>query len=115
MPLHLKNPDNLRPGEVGYIISTDEHFHGDNPATIRAMPGTTNMRRNVLVHGWLGSTNDVSLTAMGVGRVKRILKSDEASVERILRRDEAEAASDLPQTCSDCGRIVRDGPCRSCG
>ena len=55
----------LQPGQNAYPIAYHNTRRGEQWTEIHARPGRKNLSHEVCTSGWLGTTNDVSATALG--------------------------------------------------
>lgn len=82
-------------GDVGFLIRKYHATKGWEKFELRDHPGKTNMSLEIKLDGWLGSTNDISATALGVWKVVRVAKNGRAQVARLEGNDEAAALEEL--------------------
>jgi len=62
-----------RVGAVGFLVeSRNFNAGGESRYELRQHPGHKNRSGDATLDGWLGETNNVSRTAHGLARVKRI-------------------------------------------
>lgn len=66
----IDNDSDMQAGDLGFLIQLYPDS-GENRIVIRTTPGRTNMSHERRRTGWLGSTNNTSAYARGVGRVTK--------------------------------------------
>ena len=59
-------------GDIGFLVSRSGE--GVDETLLQKDPGRTNMSNQARLSGWLGSTNNVSSSAWGLGRVVSVAK-----------------------------------------
>ncbi len=59
------NARDLQPGQKAYPIRYEHTHQAETWTEVHAHPGRKNMNHEVCTSGWLGTTNDVSATALG--------------------------------------------------
>lgn len=72
----------LQVGQEFYLIEAEHITEGWKVQTLSPRPGRTNMSREPLVTGWLGTTNDISRDAVGQWRISEVYP-DRIVAERI--------------------------------
>ena len=70
---------NLKLNETVFMVQV-EPDQGRNRVEARRTPGYTNRSHDALLRGWLGSTDNVSRTALGAG----VVKARSARADRVL-------------------------------
>ena len=80
-------------GDVGFIAE----YSADSGVTypISPHPFHKNMSREICLRGWCGSTNDISVQAMGTCRTVQVAKNGRVRVRLLDGQDEVKALAVL--------------------
>ena len=71
-------------GEIGYLVRTLNTNDGSERYSLRERPARTNLSHALRLTGWVGETNNQSVTAVGCYRVVRTNRAgDRAQVVRV--------------------------------
>ena len=76
-------------GTIGFLICKD--YGRYERIVIQDRPGCTNMSLEPRLSGWLGTTNDVSRHAMGVGKIVKTSKDGRRALVSMLVGDKLDA------------------------
>lgn len=83
--------DQFEIGQTGFLVKIHNTMKGWTRFDLRDHPAKTNQSYEPRLHGWCGTTNDVSVFGLGVARVERVAKNGRAFV-RELEGDDLNAA-----------------------
>lgn len=77
--------DGLQVGDTGYLLESENVASGRPSAQrwLQPEPGRTNMSNDPRPDGWLGTTNDISIYALGRAVVTQLLNNGRAVVRRL--------------------------------
>jgi hypothetical protein len=62
----------LQPGQKVYPVHYEHIYKNEEWTEVHARPGRKNLSQEVCTSGWLGTTNDVSATALGVFEIVEV-------------------------------------------
>jgi hypothetical protein len=87
----IDNDNDFRTGDIGFLIEIEPQGQTAR-TTIRRSPGAKNMSGERVLAGWLGTTNNISHTARGVGRVTAVTADGDRARVTQFRDADLEAA-----------------------
>ena len=84
-------------GAEGFLVECSDLTRSGCPTTCRLhdTPSRANQSREPRLYGWCGTTNNVSVTALGVWRVERMARNDRLYVRQLTGADLTAALEDL--------------------
>jgi hypothetical protein len=81
--------------DTGFLVRISHETNSWERYELRDTPAMTNQPREPRLHGWCGTTNNISATACGMVRVTRMARNGRALVQEIEGQELAEALEDL--------------------
>lgn len=81
--------DRLAVGDSGFLIERSNPVQGWRRYSLESLPAHTNQSRQPRLYGWCGTTDDVSVQALGMAQVQRIAENGRVLVQVL-------AAGELP-------------------
>ena len=92
----IDNSNGYRVGDVGFLLEYTWHAKGGkSQMRLSDRPGQANMSGRIIVDGWCGESNNVSVYAYGVARVSRVCKNGRAQVVRLWMNEALKAYESL--------------------
>ena len=83
--------ESLNLGDKGFLIEFSNSVRHTERWELRDTPAHTNQSNQPRLEGWCGSTNDLSTSAHGMGKVIRVAKNGRCLIQT-LEGDELAAA-----------------------
>ncbi len=90
--------------EIGFLV-LHERDGGSNPRwSLRKRPAHTNSSHEPRLHGWCGTTNNVSIRAEGLARISRVAGNGRVRLQRVAATPELLEELGYPELLSTEGR-----------